>query len=441
MTAKSGNMLLVLFFLVFLIIDAPAILVFDGPIVHGLITAAAAVLLALIGLRIRPGEAGFLAAITRPIAAVAAVPALWMVVQVLPLQAVGLANPIWESAAAAIGQPLAGSISIDRGATLVALAQYLSIAAIAFVAAAVAIDRHRAKWVLFALTAAATLIALMAIAARFGDFIFLSTITGSMADNAATDSAALGVNLAAAAALQTLELRKLQRIDRSETTNWYALTFAACLAAIALCLWVVIMRATSQTYFAVACGIATLVVSILIRGFRFGPWGISAVLSAVAVSMIAIAAFQPGNRSIGLTLAFATHAPPPLVALTQRILTETSLTGTGAGTFAAVLPIYRDVDELTAGPRAPTAASAVAVEMGQPFLWAGLMAATAFVVILLRGAIQRGRDSFYSAAGASSIVTATLLAFGNNAVLSTCVLMFIAVVLGIAIAQSKSRSI
>ena len=401
MTANTGNMLLALFFLVFLIIGAPAILVFDGPIVHGLVTAVAAVLLALIGLRIRPGEAGFLAAIARPIAIAAAVPALWMVVQVLPLQTVGLANPIWESAAAAIGQPIAGSISIDRGATLVALVHYLSIAAIAFVAAAAAIDRHRAKWVLFALTAATTLIALMAIAAGFGNLIGLSKSANSFANIAVTDSAALGVSIAAAASLQSLELRKLQRADSNETTNWYALTCLACLAAIAICLWVVIMRATGQTYFAVACGIATLVVSILIRGFRFGPWGISAIISVVAVSTIAIAAFQPGNRSTGLTLAFATHASPPLIAVTQRILTETSLTGTGAGTFAAVLPIYRDVDELTAGPRAPTAASAVAVEMGQPFLWAGLAAAVVLVVILLRGAIQRGRDSFYSAAGAS----------------------------------------
>src|SRR5450631_1976015 len=165
-------------FLVLLIVTTPVILIFDGPIIHGLVTATAAVSLAIVALRIRPGEAGFLSTVIRPMAIIAAIPALWMLVQVLPLKTVGLANPIWESAAAALGRPLAGSISIDPGATLISLARYLSAAAIAFVAAAVAIDRRRAEWVLFALTAATTLIALMVLAAGFGGFTFLGNSDG-----------------------------------------------------------------------------------------------------------------------------------------------------------------------------------------------------------------------------------------------------------------------
>jgi hypothetical protein len=142
-----------------------------------------------------------------------------------------------------------------------------------------------------------------------------------------------------------------------------------------------------------------------------------------------------------LTLAFAARAPAPLIAVTQRILTETSWVGTGAGTFAAVLPIYRDIDELATGLVAPTAVATIAVEMGRPLLWVILMAAMALVVTLLRGAVRRGRDSFYSMAGASSVVAITLLAFGNVGLFSTPVLVITAAVVGIAIAQSKSRSI
>src|ERR1039457_7031370 len=145
-------------------------LVFDGPIIHGLIIAVMAVSVAIVALRIRPGEAGFLSSVIRPMAIIAAIPALWMLFQVLPLKNVGLANPIWETAAAALERPLAGSISIDPGATLISLARYLSAVAIAFVAAAVAVDRRRAAWVLFALTAATTIIALMVLAAGLGNF-------------------------------------------------------------------------------------------------------------------------------------------------------------------------------------------------------------------------------------------------------------------------------
>ena len=108
---------------------------------------------------LRPGETEFLVSIIRPLAAVAAVPALWVLVQVLPLRV--LAHPIWKSAETALGHPVAGGISVDPGASVIALGQYLSVIAVAFLSAAVAVDRQRAEWILFALTAAVTAIALI----------------------------------------------------------------------------------------------------------------------------------------------------------------------------------------------------------------------------------------------------------------------------------------
>jgi hypothetical protein len=428
-------------FLVLLIVTTPVIFIFDGPIIHGLVIAAAAVSAAIVALRIRPAEAGFLSTVTRLMAIIAAIPALWILFQVLPLKTVGLAHPIWESAAAALGRPLAGSISIDPGATLISLARYLSAVAIAFVAAAVAIDRRRAEWVLFALTAATTIIALMVLAAGLGNFTFLSKSIGSPASAATTDSAGLGIILAVATALYTIERAKTQQLGQGESAVWLRLTSAACLIAVAICSLAVFVGATSQTYFAVSYGVATFAVAIVGRRFRLGPWGYSAIVSVALVVGIAAVALQPRRQTMDLTLAFAARAPAPLIAVTQRVLTETRWTGTGVGTFAAVLPIYRDIDELAAGSIAPTAASAIAVELGRPFLWAILIAAMALALTLLRGAVRRGRDSFYSMAGASSIVAITLLAFGNMGMFSTPVLVIAAAAVGIAIAQSKSRSI
>jgi hypothetical protein len=203
----------------------------------------------------------------------------------------------------------------------------------------------------------------------------------------------------------------------------------------------VIVDATGQTYFSLTCGVATLVVAIIIRRFRLGPWGYSAIVAIALVVATAVVALQPRKQTMDLTLMFATRAPAPLIAVTQRVLAETRWTGTGAGTFAAVLPIYRDIDELTAGPVAPTAAAAIAVEMGRPFLWAMLIAAIALAVTLLRGSVRRGRDSLYSTAGASCVVTFALLAFGNAGLFSTPALIIAAATVGMAIAQSKSRSL
>jgi hypothetical protein len=155
--------------------------------------------------------------------------------------------------------------------------------------------------------------------------------------------------------------------------------------------------------------------------------------------LVAIFALQPTRQRMDVTLAYASGAPASLIALTQRVIMETSLLGTGAGTFTVVLPIYRDINEEPAGT-APTAAAAIAVEMGQPFFWIIVIAAGAIVVTLLRGAVRRGRDSLYATAGASCLVCLVLLAFGNVAVLSAPILVIAAVIIGTALAQSKSHA-
>jgi hypothetical protein len=45
-------------------------------------------------------------------------------------------------------------VSVDPGASDIALDQYLSMVAVAFPSAAVAVDRQRAEWILFALNVA-----------------------------------------------------------------------------------------------------------------------------------------------------------------------------------------------------------------------------------------------------------------------------------------------
>ena len=427
--------------LTLLILTTPIGIIFDGPIIHDLVTAVAAISLAIVSVRMRPGEAGFLSAVIWPLAVVASGPALWMLIQVLPLQMIGLANPIWESAATALGRPLAGSISIDPGATFISFIRYVSVATIVFVAAAVAVDRRRAEWLLLVLVAATTGIALMSLVAYVGDFTFLSNRSSGLAGKAATDCAGLGVILAGAGALHMFEYGKRERPDKAGLAGWYLPTLVACLVALVICFLALILGATSQAYFAFACGLATLAAVVTIRHFSLGPWGIAAITSITLFIAIAVVLLQWSDQSVNLTLKFATHASPPLTAVTQRILSETSWVGTGAGTFAAVLPIYQGIDELSIGHTAPTAAAGLAVEMGQPFLGAIMLTAIVLVVALSRGALRRVRDCFYSTAGASCIVVITILTFSNAALFRMPVLTITAVVTGLAIAQSRSRVI
>ncbi len=94
-----------------------------------------------------------------------------------------------------------------------------------------------------------------------------------------------------------------------------------------------------------------------------------------------------------LSLAFATRPSASLISLTQRILGDIPWTGIGAGNFAAITPIYRDIDDAPTTV-APTAAAAIAIELGRPMLWGIMVAITAGAMMLVRGAMRRGRDLF-----------------------------------------------
>ena len=79
--------------------------------------------------------------------------------------------------------------------------------------------------------------------------------------------------------------------------------------------------------------------------------------------------------------------------------------------------------------------------MGKPFLWAILVISAALVLALFRGAVRRGRDSFYPAAGASCVVAIVVLGFNNSSLFNTSVLLISTVAVGLAIAQIRSRTV
>ena len=426
-------------FLLLLILFSPLCLIFDGPLAYGLVAAVAAVLVAIIALRIRSGEAEFLSSLIFPVVLVATLPIVIMLIQLVPSKSIGLANPIWESASAAISRRLAGSVTIDVGATLICLVRYFSFFGLMFATVAIAIDRRRASWVLSALTVAATVSALMALVAGY---VFPNFSAQNHALNivAAIDIAVLGVIIAVTMVLQIRE-RAFAKSSMPKNLGLLRMMLVFCVITIAICFFTIFKYGTSGSFFALAFGIITLLVAAIVRRLELDAWGYSAVIAIVAVIAIAALALRPGERIVDLTVALAASPQSPLVALTGRVLAETSWLGTGAGTFSSVLPIYGDIDELSAGNVAPTAAAALAVEMGKPFLWAILAISAALVLALFRGAVHRGRDSFYPAAGASCVVAIVVLAFNNSGLFNTSVLLISTVAVGLAIAQIRRRTV
>ncbi len=423
--------------LVILICAAPAVLLFDGPIARALVAGAAVTGMLILLRTMRPGETTFLLSIARPAALLAAIPALWVLIQVLPLGV--LAHPIWDSAAAATEQPILGAISIDIGASVMALGQYLTLVAIGLWSAAVGVDRRRAEWILFSLMAATGLIALTAVVT---DVFGLTALGAGLSwRTQAIDCAAMGVVIAGAAAVRTLERYETRHANPDRSVAALMATFLACAVVFVICGAAVALGRRANVFVATGYGAAGVIAVVLIRRLGYGAWGIFAfVMPGIALAGFLVAN-NPTLGTRGFVLAFATDAPEPLIATSQRILADAPLWGVGAGAFEAIAPIYRDIDDRVSQSAAPTTAAAAAIELGLPLLWFIVLATLGAIVVLFRAALLRGRDSFYSTAGAASLLTLLFLCLINAGLLGTAAAMITAATAGLAFAQSKSRSV
>ena len=157
----------------------------------------------------------------------------------------------------------------------------------------------------------------------------------------------------------------------------------------------------------------------------------------IGFGILVLGSRWPPERGTSFLLDFA--AAP--TAISERVLGDAPLVGTGAGTFAALAPIYRQMDDPPLRSVASTAAATLAIELGKPMLWLVAAATVVAIIALLRASLQRGRDSFYPAMGGSCLITLLLLAFVNAGLLATPASLIAAATLGLAFAQSKSRTV
>jgi hypothetical protein len=420
--------------LVVLICASPLLLLWDGLIVQGLVAATVAGALGIAAGTLRPGEANFLISLSRPYLVAAAIPALWILLQIFPLGV--LAHPIWKSAEAGLQHPLAGKITLDPGVSIVALGHYLSLAAIAFLSAAVAVDRQRAETILFAMSAAVAVIGLIVVAQS------LSLPSGwfsPLAHVQAIDCAGLGTMIAAAACLRVLEHLQVHRGGSKPAHPMKSRTLAACGVALAICCMAVAIGSGPEVMIATGYGLLALASVMIVRRFRLGLLGLAGMAVLAIGIAVALVATHPAPRGTTLPIAYAEGSSHSLVALSQRVLDDAPAVGTGAGTFAALAPTYREMDDPPPGAAASTAAGALAIELGKPMLWLISAAAVAAIIALLGAALQRGRDAFYPAMAGGCLTTLLALLFINAGPLGTATGLIAAAALGVGLAQSKSR--
>lgn len=416
---------------------APVFAVADGLVVQQLIALAASVALVVVAAASRTADVKQAAQITKWLRFTAFIPALWLLVQVVPLPH-SIAHSIWTSASAALQDKLFGHISVDPGKTISALVQYLAGGALVVVSMMVLRDRRRAELMLFAICASCTSMAIGLVLARSG---YLGSVDGSSADIdetlVAVSMTGLLINLAAA-------VRIVERYDgrHGETRQAYrsaAVKFLVCAAAALSCLLALVSAATLNVGIVAAFGVATFAAIQLIRRIEFSPWlaGVFCATAVIAAAMI-VAWRYDGTRPVSMALQFATTTSTEALVPVQRMISDTGWAGNGGGTFAALLPVYRDPGSSIS--RAPTTAAAIAIEWGGPALVIAIALAIELTIVLLLGALARGRDSFFPAAAAACVVMLLGEAFCDASLLQSAVALTGAIVIGLGLAQSIGRT-
>ena len=424
-----------LILLILLIQATPAFVFADGTFSYGVVALAVAVALAIVSTGVRSGEAGHLVKVIRPALLLLAIPAVWILVQLLPMPFHAWSHPVWVSAAEALDTPISGHISIDLGATLIGLIRYLTAMGLLVATAAVTIDRTRAEWLLHWLTAATAFLAAMLIAR---DWAGLFPLAGPSATAALHAASALGTIIAAAATIRAVERYETRRNTAEMTMARFAWSLTAVLSALATCWLALIIAAPIEVTFAAGCGFATVMLVVIVRRVAVGPLAASAVTAVAIIGAIAIVAARPHAGTP--TLRFAAVASPSAISVAERMIADNS-GGTGAGTYEALLPSYRNIDDASVTGRAPTTAAQVAIEMGGVAIWILMLTMIAATGLWLRGALSRGRDLFYATAAAGGAITLTVEAFVDASLLGTAVVIVATTVLGLGLAQSASRTI
>lgn len=421
--------------LISLIVITPVLAIVGSLFLEGFVLAIAATAIALVALALHKGDAHRLTTLLKPITPFLLLPCVWMLFQVVPVTSHWLAHPAWTSASAALGKPFLGTVSLDIGATLLCVARYSLMLAIAVVTTATALDRKRAEVILFLLTAAAVLIA----AGLIGLSYFRAIGFELVAQRAQmANIAVIGMILSCATAIHALENHETRRARSRKSGSQPAYVIAFSVATFGIGLLAIMTDADAALLLAAACGVGILISLAGIRLLRLGPWGRSGIVAAAIVGLIGFFAISPITRDVDLTLSLAKQ-PQVSIATTERILADARWAGTGAGTFKAIFPIYRDADDGDSHA-VPTAAAAVAIEMGRPFLWGLIILALIGAWILFKRALTRGRDYFYAGAGAGCIVAILISSFANAGALDLVPSLFISMVCGLALGQSKSWS-
>jgi hypothetical protein len=282
----------------------------------------------------------------------------------------------------------------------------------------VASDRRRAELTLFALTAITTLAVLVLL---IGKWALMAGTAASEIREVLGATSALGIVLSLTSGVRAIE--RYETAERERPAKNIQAALAASGVGLLCCMGGLAAGGTAEVAITAAFGAVTFGSIQVVRRADLANWatGILVATMITAAAMIILWRYDAA-RALSPFLQFASVA---------------AWLGTGAGTYGPLLPIYQGFGSSLA--RAPTTAAAFAIELGRPMGIFIIVLTAGLVVTLYRGALARGRDSFYSAAAAACTIVIFGQAFCDSSLLNSGIAVIGDAVIGLGLAQSIGR--
>jgi hypothetical protein len=422
--------------LVVLIAAAPVLAMAPDPIGPQLLNLTVALMLLLIQGAPQADIARSLA-VFRPLRAAALLPAAWMLLQIIPVPLGSIEHPVWRSAASALAKPLYGHVSIDLGYTMRGLFGYLCLISLTFVTAVLTRNRDRAETLLFALCAITTFIAVELMLFPHLALFKLGHSSPDFTDSLVA-SAALGTILNVAFIVRTAERHETRAWRQPQPLQKVLGMMALGTTGAVICLIALISSTTSDVLIAMAFGLTVVGLVVLIRRLRLGRWTTATVCVAVLVASGGVIALRlAANPSVNPLFRF-TKVDAADAAASLRMLADANWTGGGVGTYQALAAIYRDAGGAP-GPAAVNTIASMVLEWGRIGLLIAFVLLLQLLVVLFRGALSRGKDSFYAAGAAACLTTVFCEAACDASFTEVTVQMLTAIIVGLGLSQTASN--
>jgi O-antigen ligase len=363
-------------------------------------------------------------------------------------------NPLWDQARASLEEPLLGSIAVDRGAALVRLLRLLSEAGSFYLAFLLALDARRAAALLKLIGVSGSLYAVYGLATYWTGnrtllwmpkWAYPEDLTGPFVNR---NSCAAYLGLAILALLCWL-LRGLET-PRPSGGGWRTalasglelLGSRAWLLACLFVLAVALLLTHSRGGFLSLLG-ALLVLALALAATRGSGKARRLRRIALLGAMIALGLVVSGGPTIARLLGTDILGEERLAVYRQTLnaIADYPLLGVGLGSFAEIFPLYRTSDIANLYDLAHDDYLETMLELGLPAAACLFAALLWLAAICVRGLRIRRRDIACPAAGLAATALVALDSIVDFSLQIPAVAVTYMVILGIAVAQSRSSRV